>query len=267
MPTNACTYAALREHRPISPDVTSNARPKEAIAGLRTARWHHMHRLNGADVPIRLLEFEVSEFDPHAFAAAGIFCPPRIARSVHKRQAEFFFGRLAARDALAATEVRFAMLDVGIGTAREPLWPAGVIGSITHDHRYAAAAVKAAGYQRGIGIDIARVIGREALPSLWNTVIDAQEVRVLHAQGHGWSSAALLTLAFSAKESLYKAAYRAVGQIFDFDAARIVALEPLAGRLRLRLTQTLCGDFIAGQECELGFEFLDPGTLITYFVW
>lgn len=247
--------------------MTSNTQPNETIAGLRVARWRHMHGLDGVDIPIRLLEFEVSEFDPRAFAATGILCPPRIARSVHKRQAEFFFGRLAARDALAATEARFASVDVGIGSAREPLWPATVIGSITHDHRYAAAAVEAAGRQRGIGIDIARVIGPETSYSLLDTIIDAQEVRILHAQGRGWPSTALLTLAFSAKESLFKAAYRAVGHIFDFDAARVIALEPLAGRLRLRLTQTLCGDFIAGQECELGFDFLDPGTLITYFVW
>jgi enterobactin synthetase component D len=247
--------------------VISNTLFNEAIAGLGVARWRHMHGSNGSDIPIRLLEFDVSKFAPRAFAASGIFCPPRIARSVHKRQAEFFFGRLAARDALTAAEARFASMDVGIGSAREPVWPAGVVGSITHDNCYAAAAVEAAGRQHGIGIDIARFIGPETLPLLVDAIVDAQEIQILHAQGPGWPYNALLTLAFSAKESLFKAAYRAVGHIFDFDAARVIALEPMTGHLRLSLTQTLCGDFVAGQECELGFEFLDPSTLITHFTW
>jgi enterobactin synthetase component D len=241
--------------------------PSGSVTGLLKADWRHMRDLDGSSIPIRVLKYQIAEFDPCAFAAAGICCPPRISRSVHKRQAEFFFGRLAARDALTAFRVQLASASVAIGPSREPVWPAGIVGSITHDHDYAAAVVQQEGRERGIGIDIARVIDEAVLPSLLDAIVDRQEFQVLRAQGRDWPGNALLTLAFSAKESLFKATYRAVGYIFDFDAARVTALEPVSGRLRLTLTRTLCGDLVAGKEFELGFEFLDPVSLITHLAW
>ena len=247
--------------------MTPNAYPDETVTGLCMARWHRTRGSDGADINIRLLEFEESKFDPCVFATTGVLFPPRIARSVHKRQAEFFFGRLAARQALAATAAELASVDIGIGVGREPLWPAGIIGSITHNHRFAAAAVAAGGCRHGIGLDIERILDQEASTSLLDKIVDEQEMEVLHAHGGAWPSSVLLTLAFSAKESLFKAAYRAVGHIFDFDVVRVVALEPATGRLYLRFAQTLCAEFVAQQERKLGFEFIDSDTLITHFVW
>lgn len=252
---------------PLLSAVTLETQLGQAIAGLRMARWHRTLGSDGADISIRLLEFEVSDFDPDMFAATGILCPPRIARSVRKRQAEFFFGRLAARQALAATADQLGPVEIGIGNARQPLWPGGVIGSITHDHRFAAATAETGSRRNGIGIDIERIIEPDQSCSLLDTIVDKQEMGTVRAHAEAWPSTVLLTLAFSAKESLFKAAYRTVGHIFDFGAAHVISLDPVAGRLRLKLTQRLCGDFVAGQECEIGFEFLDPCTLITHFVW
>jgi len=49
----------------------------------------------------------------------------------------------------------------------------------------------------------------------------------------------MLTLAFSAKESLFKDIYPQVGHYFDFDAAQLVSLHWPSGRLILKVTKNL----------------------------
>ncbi|WP_244171285.1 hypothetical protein [Xanthomonas populi] len=70
-----------------------------------------------------------------------------MARSVRKRQAEYFFGRLAARQALQhqALVVTGTYPYIATGSSREPIWPAQVIGSISHTNQLAAAAAASSG--------------------------------------------------------------------------------------------------------------------------
>jgi len=68
-----------------------------------------------------------------------------------RRRAEFTVGRRCAREALAGLGLPVA--PVLAGRAGEPLWPAGVTGSITHCPGYRACAVARAADVAGIGID------------------------------------------------------------------------------------------------------------------
>ena len=58
--------------------------------------------------------------------------------AVEKRRREFMTGRACAREALAG--LGFPDSPVGSGTKGEPLWPPGVVGSITHCEGYRACA-------------------------------------------------------------------------------------------------------------------------------
>src|ERR1700679_1440183 len=87
---------------------------------------------NGVTLPVHLITFDIEYFCPEAFAATGIACPPSVARAVRSRQAEFFFGRLAARSVLAALNAPPG--EVSVGASREPVWPPGIVGSISHTH-------------------------------------------------------------------------------------------------------------------------------------
>ncbi len=60
-------------------------------------------------IGIRLLSCDVHAFDLGAFAEERILLPPWIARSAHERQAEFFFGRYAAKLAIRAVGARSPM--------------------------------------------------------------------------------------------------------------------------------------------------------------
>jgi 4'-phosphopantetheinyl transferase EntD len=224
-----------------------------------------MSTSHGVALPIHLTSFDMASFNAELFAINDIACPPHVARSVHKRQAEFYFGRLVARQALR--ELGIVDDQVRVGASREPVWPSGAIGSISHTHALAAAAVMPAGACKGVGIDIEHVVGEHTSVALKATVVSGEELAYLETLVGVLPLNALLTIAFSAKESLFKSAFNEVGHYFDFSAARVIGLDIERGLLSLELTQTLCDTFYARQVCDIGFCFIGPNIVLTHFVW
>jgi len=134
-----------------------------------------------------------------------------MAKARHKRVHEFAAGRACAKSALA----EFGMTGVALLPAadRQPIWPDGFIGSITHTDGYCAAAVAALTVIRGVGLD-SEIVGAPT-PDIWSTVCRADEL--------GWVNSlpardrpAAVTLLFSAKEAFYKCQYPVVGEWLDF---------------------------------------------------
>lgn len=74
-----------------------------------------------------------------------------ILRAVEKRRHEFITGRACARMALQRLGV--APAPIGKGAHGEPLWPQGVVGSITHCRPYRACAVATDADVTALGID------------------------------------------------------------------------------------------------------------------
>lgn len=74
-----------------------------------------------------------------------------VGRAVQKRRREFGTVRYCARQALAELGVPAAPLLSGDN--REPLWPAGIVGSLTHCAGYRAAVVARSSEVFGVGID------------------------------------------------------------------------------------------------------------------
>jgi enterobactin synthetase component D len=228
--------------------------------------WHGELPLNdAARVDSCLLELEDAPFDASRFESEGIALPPIVARSVASRQAEFFYGRLAARVAL-----RKAGLDacpVPIGPFRQPLWPPDITGSLTHCRGFAAAAVAKQCERSAIGIDLERVASGDSLDALVTTTWDADERHRLLGGNIPLWTAALITLGFSAKESLFKAAFPSVQRYFDFDAASIVDVQLDAKLLTLRLNEDLSPLLRHGDQKDVGFNWLRPDLLFTYIAW
>jgi len=92
-----------------------------------------------------------------------------------ERLREFKSGRFYAKCALAMLELH--NLHIPIGSNRSPMWPRGVVGSLTHvrwrDGGHVAAAVGRASEFCGIGIDIEKEEGLH--PSLWDHVLTRRE--------------------------------------------------------------------------------------------
>lgn len=219
----------------------------------------------GGSATLCLLPYRVDQFDPSAFATHGLSCPPAIARSVAKRQAEYFHGRLAARQALS----RYGMghLEVGTDALRAPCWPPGIIGSISHNGKYAAAVVLRATEHGAIGIDIETVADADAAAALASVAVDATELAWLRSHADAVPLELLLTLVFSAKESFYKAAFPAVRRIFDFSAVRVSALDLQQGHLEFELREVLCPTLLPGMRRRVRLYRLDADTICTSCNW
>jgi 4'-phosphopantetheinyl transferase EntD len=124
------------------------------------------------------------------------------SRTLHpQREAEFRAGRACARHALAQLGIHnWALLPA---PTREPQWPAGVVGSITHAGSYCAAAVASERVCGGLGIDVETIDRlRDDMAAL---ICSGSEPDRLAACGD--EARPLLALLFSAKESVFKAVF------------------------------------------------------------
>jgi 4'-phosphopantetheinyl transferase EntD len=207
--------------------------------------------------------FDPERFELAAYASAGLDCPVSIRTSVRKRQAEFYFGRIAARAALRHEGAR--LLDVGIGGEREPVWPDGFVGSISHTRGWAGAVAGAAARHAGLGIDLEHRVTDSAVSALEQLALDAAELEVLNRASATLPHDARVTLAFSAKESFYKAVFGMVRRFLDFDVVRVVALDEREGAMVLRIAHDLHPRLPAGAHCRVGFAPLSEHVFVTWF--
>ena len=215
------------------------------------------------------VEFDSVTFSTTQFDHAGIDCPPHIARSVRKRQAEYFCGRLAAHTALIALGTPADA--IGSAPNRAPIWPAGVIGSISHNDRLAIAAALADGDLHGLGIDVEPVIAIDMQDSILALVVDRQEQTLLHeleANG-GLAFSTALTLAFSAKESFYKAVSAVAGRVLEFNAIKITGIDSdaIGGRVHFRISEAISEAWYPGRCGHVDFIVLAHGDVLTAFAW
>jgi 4'-phosphopantetheinyl transferase EntD len=143
-----------------------------------------------------------------------------VARAVPKRVGEFAAGRLCARSALA----RFGIASFAVRAARDrqPLWPAGLLGSITHTRGFCAAVIGEDARFVGLGLDTeqADAVG----PELWPSICVAEELAWIASLPAGERTRAA-TLVFAAKEAFYKCQYPSTSEWLSFSDVRIVPLD------------------------------------------
>lgn len=145
-----------------------------------------------------------------------------ITKAVEKRRREFITARRCAREALA--KLGHAPVPIHAGPKREPLWPAGVVGSITHTIGFRAAAVAAQSVLASIGIDTEQ---NAPLPAgVEETITVSREPEMLAALSHSFPGIHWGRLLFSAKESVYKAWYPLTGRWLGFEGARLT-IDPM----------------------------------------
>jgi len=214
---------------------------------------------------IHYTHFALSTFDKALFEKAGIDLPANIAGSVAKRQAEYFYGRLCSQAALHAAGL--TRVQIGTGALREPVWPAGFTGSITHNGSIAAAVVVPDEDYAGIGIDIETVSHGSACDALRATIVSRRELHYLESLNGGPCVDTLLTLVFSAKESFYKSVSKLVRRVLDFDVIELVSIDLAANVLRFEVRQPLALQFQPGYQFQVEFKLLDDAHLMTMFHW
>jgi enterobactin synthetase component D len=152
---------------------------------------------------------------------AGLFPVERqaIARAVPARQAEFAGGRDAARAALA--QLGLPPQPIPKGADRAPVWPEGVVASLSHTAGLCVAVAARARDWRGLGVDLERALPLD--PGLVPTIASPAELDRLAPLEPGLAALHV----FGAKEAAYKAQYPLTRSLFGF--AAMEALLPDAG--------------------------------------
>lgn len=180
-----------------------------------------------ADV-LTCIEARLRAWLPGGFAVASTmasealevprFDRARVARAVPQRRAEFIGGRWCAHRALAAIGRSAAQLPTGPLGA--PVWPAGTLGSITHDSGACLAIAGPAGRHAGIGIDLCGLQRMAQLSSVAQSVLTPAEWQFLD---HAAEADTHLQSVFCAKEAAVKAVSERAGRFLDW---REIVVEP-----------------------------------------
>lgn len=208
-----------------------------------------------------LCRFSLARFDEELFALHGVRSGSSLSRAVTKRRAEFLAGRLCAAQALACVG---AAGPVPAAADRSPVWPAGVIGSITHCGDTAMAVALRHGRFRGVGIDLERRAAcREASLDVRQFATEAERL-VLQQAGIACENHAVI--AFSMKESFFKAAYAHVGRYFGFEAVAIVEADASRRMVSLAVAQDLAAQLPQGLRVEGEYAALGDALVATAVV-
>jgi 4'-phosphopantetheinyl transferase EntD len=176
------------------------------------------------------LSAEVSGLFPPGVIAAELTAPaPRelltsaelqlMAHCAEKRIQDFAAGRACAHRALR----ELGILDFSLlaGEHREPVWPASIVGSITHTYGYGAAVVARQRDLRSVGLDCEVIDSVDE--ELWSRICTPTEIERL-AQLPPAERGRQAALIFAAKEAFYKCQFPLTRAWVGFED---VVIEPL----------------------------------------
>ncbi|WP_343041369.1 4'-phosphopantetheinyl transferase family protein [Streptomyces typhae] len=141
-----------------------------------------------------------------------------VAKAVPKRKNEFATARHCARTALG--RIGLPPAPILRGDNGEPVWPAGVVGSMTHCLGYRAAVVARSGEVLSLGVDAepAEVLKDAGVLEL---VSDEVERAMLSRLAAADTSVPWDRLLFSAKETVYKTWFPLTKRWLGFEEARL----------------------------------------------
>ncbi|GGC17822.1 4'-phosphopantetheinyl transferase family protein [Cellulomonas carbonis] len=128
-----------------------------------------------------------------------------------RRAREFLEGRRCASEALR--QLGSSDCAVLVGHARQPIWPFGVVGSITHCCGLTAASVAWRDAISGLGIDAEPA---EPLPEGLHELVASRDEWTSYFSQLG-AHPRTERLLFSAKESVFKALFPLYGEWLEFE--------------------------------------------------
>ena len=163
----------------------------------------------------------------------GFGLPAGLEGAIAKRRREYLAGRVSARRALRDLLGDAASGgEIGADDDDVPRWPEGVVGSISHGAGFGFAAVASADRYEGVGVDVERVVSPRQAGRLGARVLNEREMSLRRGAAGGLTEAEMFTLAFSAKESAYKALFPRHRRVLGFSDVELVRREAGVGGAR-----------------------------------
>ncbi len=206
-----------------------------------------------------MVAFETSYYSDALFTQLSIPLPKVLKTAVTKRQADYLAGRYATSQLLKEAGCNNA---VSMSSDRAPVWPTGWWGSISHTEKWVIAILAPYRSNIKLGVDIEK-LRPEVMQEIATTFTIACERELLATSSLPYESA--LLIAFSAKESLFKALYPQVQHIFGFEAVRLCDLSTNNNCFTLELTMSLAPNLNIGYRIQ-GYYLISENKVITLIV-
>jgi enterobactin synthetase component D len=212
------------------------------------------------------LVFDVNDARDLAVLFPGIELPATLFAAVRKRQFEFLAGRSCAREALRRCAPELVRTPIGSGRHREPLWPPGIVGSVTHCLGYASVALARRNDAVALGLDAECWLQEDDLAATASQIASNDELK-RSARDFCASLPRALTLIFSAKETLFKCLFHEVRRYWGFLDAVVENIDVAGRQFTVRLHTSLAPGLSAGSRFtgrfELGEERVYTGMALT----
>jgi enterobactin synthetase component D len=136
----------------------------------------------------------------------------QVASAGAKRQREFLCGRYHAHRLI--DDMGYSNFEIGRDSKGCPLWPPGLVGSISHTNDYCVVAVSDDSSISSIGIDLEET-GRMK-EDLWKRLFTDAEISSLGKISQPIEQKRHAAVLFSAKEAFYKYDYPLHQRQYDF---------------------------------------------------
>lgn len=168
----------------------------------------------GSRLPLRtaIILDSIEALQGHLFPEEDAIIP----NAIPKRFREFRSGRTAARRCLLELGIKPG--PILMGEKREPVWPEGCVGTISHCGSYCLVMVSSSTDALSLGADIEK-LGR-VQPHLWPRIFTDAETGFLCTLA-GPESDRAATAMFSAKEAFFKLQHPLTGLWLEFRDAEV----------------------------------------------
>lgn len=173
--------------------------------------------------------------DIHLEKSFSKWLPAEMNNVAHSRKQEYIAGRFCA--VRAANHIGIIISSLPSADTREPVWPEGVVGSISHSKQLAISCVALSKEISSIGIDAEELIKLSLCSEIAPVVASQEELAYLK----NFDAQKGLTILFSAKESLYKALFPLVRTFIDYKDVKLINLVADKGVFELELNSTNAG--------------------------
>ncbi|WP_229644636.1 4'-phosphopantetheinyl transferase family protein [Vibrio parahaemolyticus] len=179
---------------------------------------------------------------------SGLVLGNELKSATVKRKAEFLTGRHCAKTCYNLLGVH-SPIQPSIGEFKEPIWMQGYAGSISHCDSMAVAVVTQNDKQ-SVGIDIEKWLDANQSNRIKKVVCSAKELRL---SSYFSSESQFVTIAFSAKESLYKALYPSLKRFLNFNCCEILSVNLESNYMLIVLTDELSYQMTRGRVFRVNY--------------
>jgi enterobactin synthetase component D len=206
---------------------------------------------------VRILHSESSNLAAGAVGRqVDVKVPASLAGALVRRRVEdLLAGRACAQVALQEAGAQFP--EVGAGPQREPIWPEGWVGSLSHGAGIAWAGVARRADFDSLGLDVEPLLTPQAVEALQAVFFTRDELRpgALGAgAGPGVQANLGPTLLFSAKESIFKCLHPLVKEFIGPTDVQLELADLSQGELAFAFLRPLASWLPRGATIHVRFQ-------------